>query len=71
MKKRITNVLPTLFAVCCLAGCGTVMAEVPKTSVPNEAAYESSAQAVETNQELSDEERAQEEKVRREEIAEQ
>lgn len=71
MKKRITNVLPTLFAVCCLAGCGTVMAEVPKTSVPNEAAYESSAQAVETNQERSDEERAQEEKVRREEIAEQ
>lgn len=71
MKKRIAHVLPALFTVCCLAGCGTAMAEVPKTSAPNETAYESSVQAVETNQELSDEELEQEEKERREEIAEQ
>ncbi len=69
MKKRIANVLPALFTVCCLAGCGTAMAEVPKTPATNETAYESSEQAVETNQELSAEELEREETGRREEIA--
>lgn len=69
MKRRVTNTIPALFTVCCLAGCGTVMAEVPNSPVPNEAAYESSGQAVETNQELSEEELKQEEAGRREEIA--